>query len=92
MVGEALVRFATQANIYVSSWGPNDNGKAMQSPKKYMNEALNRTTHEVSSSCASSWLSFSRFNATFFKMRASVFTSSSLAPKPKHAGNRFDFH
>ncbi|VDD75840.1 unnamed protein product [Mesocestoides corti] len=46
MVGEALVRFSKEANMYISSWGPSDNGRVMRSPKKYMNFALNRTAHK----------------------------------------------
>ncbi|VDK42468.1 unnamed protein product, partial [Taenia asiatica] len=43
MVGEALTLFSDVANIYISSWGPTDNGRAMRLPGKYMSMALKET-------------------------------------------------
>ncbi|KAM7532657.1 hypothetical protein Aperf_G00000130687 [Anoplocephala perfoliata] len=40
MVGEAFSLFAEDASVYISSWGPMDDGKAMLSPGKYANKAL----------------------------------------------------
>ncbi|CDI97103.1 Furin 1 [Echinococcus multilocularis] len=40
MVGEALTLFSDVANIYISSWGPTDDGRTLRSPGKYMNSAL----------------------------------------------------
>ncbi|KAM3180596.1 hypothetical protein ACTXT7_015976 [Hymenolepis weldensis] len=43
MVGEALTLFAENASIYITSWGPSDNGKSFHSPGKYMRKALKET-------------------------------------------------
>ncbi|VDM30701.1 unnamed protein product [Hydatigera taeniaeformis] len=43
MVGEALTLFADVANIYISSWGPTDDGRTMRSPGTYMSIALRST-------------------------------------------------
>ncbi|VDL60004.1 unnamed protein product [Hymenolepis diminuta] len=43
MVGEALTLFAENARIYITSWGPSDNGKSFRSPGKYMRKALKET-------------------------------------------------
>ena len=47
MVGEALTMFAPDVNIYISSWGPVDDGRTMRSPGKFMNMALQKTGIEV---------------------------------------------
>ena len=48
MVGEALSLFSENASMYISSWGPNDDGRTMRSPGKFMNSAFKRTGTMVS--------------------------------------------
>ncbi|KAL5106680.1 PC3-like endoprotease variant B [Taenia crassiceps] len=43
MVGEALTLFSDVTNIYISSWGPTDDGRTMRLPGKYMSLALKET-------------------------------------------------
>nr|CUU97601.1 hypothetical transcript [Hymenolepis microstoma] len=43
MVGEALSMFAEDVSIYITSWGPSDNGQTFYYPGKYTRRALKET-------------------------------------------------
>ena len=48
LVGEAFTMFARDVNIYVSSWGPLDDGRTLRTPGQYMDTALKKAWEYVS--------------------------------------------